>query len=304
MLARLAQEETREEINNCLAEMKLKMKMDNPTTPRYPKGQPMPSNVVHALLLTGKFGFLSRDLWNNFFARGSDRWRRQQLAHLVRRGYLKRHSNPEAWSTFVLGRRGIEFVKSQRGSVVTPPPVGHLFHDGVIAKSFMELQNQRLLKNWTCGREMKRDDAKTYLVSNRDGELKYPDSVFEIHAFGKPRTIALEYERERKAMSRYKAILRQYSGLTNISMVLFVYQQRSIKTTIEAAMKSLGQTSLRERLAFVDAEEWRRSPENAPITLGGTEMKLGAICKPLAEKKTPEGTSLSTSNAEQHQTMN
>ena len=276
--------------------------MSDATTLRYPNRQPMPSNVVRALLLTGKIGFLSRDMWNTFFGEGSDRWQRQQIAHLVSRGYLRPHSNPEARSTFVLGRNGIGFVESQGASVVTPPPVTYLAHDGVVAKSLMELQEHRLLKRWVCEREMKRDGVKNYLVSNRDGDLKYPDAVFEIHAFGKLRTVALEYERERKSLSRYKNILWQYSGLTNISMVVFVYQRKNIKTTIEAAMKYLGQTALTDRLAFVDAEEWKQSPHHAPITLKTGEIKLAVACKRFEGKSRHEGCSLSCSAAEQHET--
>jgi hypothetical protein len=247
---------------------------------RYPNGQQMPSNVVSALLLTGKVGFLSRDLWNHFFGEGTDRWHRQQIAHLVDRGYLQKHSNPEAKSTFVLTRKGIEFVGSINGSIVTPPPVTYLTHDGVVAKSLMELQEGHYLNHWVCERELKRDGAKEYLVSSRqDGEFKYPDAVFEIHAFGKLRTVALEYERERKSLSRYKNILWQYSGLTNVSMVLFVYQKPSIKTTIEAAMSYLGDTGLSDRLAFADAEDWKCKTDHAEITLKTGKIKLAVACK-------------------------
>jgi hypothetical protein len=251
---------------------------------RYPNGRLIPSNVVHALLLTGKVGFLSRDLWHSFFSTGTDRWQMQQIANLVERGYLRKHSNPEARSTFVLTRKGIEEIESVKGSVVTPPPVTYLTHDGVVAKGIVELERQKLLKQWVCEREMKRDGVKEYLVSNRDNELKYPDAIFEIHAFGKLRTVALEYERERKSLSRYKNILWQYSGLTNIAMVLYVFEKASIKTTIEAAMKHLGQTALTDRLAFVDAEEWKRAPEKANISLKTGGINLATACKRFEEK--------------------
>jgi hypothetical protein len=258
--------------------------MSTVTKLQYPSGQRIPSNVVRALMLTGKVGFLSRDMWNSFFGEGSDRWHRLQIAQLVDRGYLQLHTNSEAGSTFVLTRKGIAFVEEQRGSVVTPPSVTYLNHDRVVAKGLMELQERNLLKSWVCEREMKRDGVKDYLVSNRDGELKYPDAVFEINAFGKLRTVAFEYERVRKSFSRYKAILWQYSGLTNVSMVVFAYQNKNIKTTIEAAMKHLGQTSLSDRLAFVDAEEWKRSPEHAEIQLKTGSIKLAIACDPFEGK--------------------
>jgi len=97
--------------------------------------------------------------------------------------------------------------------------------------------------------------------------------------------VALEYERERKSFSRYKNILWQYSGLTNVSMVLFAYQKKNIKSTIEAAMKYLGQTALSDRLAFVDAEDWKQSPAHAPITLKTGVIKLAVACRRFEEKK-------------------
>ena len=258
--------------------------MSNVIKLRYPSGQPIPSNVARALLITGKVGFLSRDMWTTFFGEGSERWQRQQIADLVSRGYLRLHSNPEAGSMYVLSRKGIAVVEELGGSVVHAPPVTYLNHDRVVAKGLMELQDRKLIKNWVCEREMKRDGVKHFLVSNRDGELKYPDAVFVIHAFGKVRTVALEYERIRKSYSRYKSILWQYSGLTNVSMVLFAYQTKNIKTTIEAAMKYMGNTPLVDRLAFVDAEEWKRSPEHAEITLKTGTIKLAVACEPFEEK--------------------
>lgn len=252
--------------------------MKDATTLRYRSRQPIPINVIQALLFTGKIGFLSRDLWSTFFGEGSERWQYQQLAYLIERGYLRPHSNPEARSTFVLGKKGIEFVQLQRGSLVTPPPVTYLTHDGVVTKSMRHLQELSLLKKWSCEKEMKRDGVKDFLVSERDGDLKYPDAVFEIHAYGKSRTVAFEYERQRKSFSRYKGILWQYSGLTNLSMVIFAYEKAAIKTTIEAAMKYLGGTTLTDRLAFVDAEEWKRTPENADIFLRSGKIKLADIC--------------------------
>ena len=258
--------------------------MNEVTQLRYPSGQRVPPNVARALLLTGKVGFLSRDMWATFFGEGSDRWQRQQIADLVDRGYLTLHTNSQAGSTFVLTRKGIAFVEAQDSSVVTPPSVTYLNHDRVVARGLMELQDHKLVKNWVCEREMKRDGVKDYLVSNRDGELKYPDAVFEINAFGENRTVAFEYERVRKSFSRYKSILWQYSGLTNVSMVLFAYQKKNIKTTIEAAMKHLGHTSLIDRLAFVDAEEWKRCPEHAEIILNTGTIKLAVACNRFEEK--------------------
>ena len=249
---------------------------------RYVKGQPIPDHVIRALLFTGKVGFLSFEIWQNCFAVGSDRWKRMQIEYLTNEDYFENHRNIEARSTYVLGRKGKELVDELGGTVVTSPPVGHLTHDGVVAKSIQKLDAQNFLLSWVGERQLKRDGVKEYLISTKEDVLKYPDAVLKINAFGNQRTVAFEYERERKALSRYRAILWQYASLTTVSMVLFVCEKQNIRTTIESAMKYLGQTSLLDRLAFADASEWKSDPVNAPIQLGGSVIELGKICVPKA----------------------
>ena len=257
----------------------------NGVTFRYVKGQQIPEHVIRALIFTGRTGFLSFDVWENCFAVGTDRWKRMQFDYLKQEGYFANHRNPLARDTLVLGPRGKEIVDNVGGTVLTSPPVGHLIHDGVVAKSIQMLDAQNLLHSWVVERQLKRDGVKEYLISTKEDNYKYPDAIFKIHAFEKLRVVAFEYERERKAMSRYRAILWQYANLTNVSMVLFVCEKPNIKTTIEAAMKYLGQTALTDRLAFADAVDWKRNPLTASIQLGGSMIELGKICIPKIAKQ-------------------
>ena len=252
---------------------------------RYIKGQPIPEHVIRALIFTGKTGFLSYDIWANCFAVGSNRWKHMQFNYLKQEGYFDGHRNPEAYSTHVLGPRGRDLLNELGGNIVTSPPVGHLTHDGVVGKSLQMLDAQNLLYSWVGERQLKRDGVKEYLITTNEDTQKYPDAVLKIDAFGKQRVVAFEYERTRKAMSRYRAILWQYASFTNVSMVLFVCEQTNIKTTIESAMKYLGQTALTDRLAFADAADWKRDPARAPIQLGRTVIELGKVCVPKPMKQ-------------------
>jgi hypothetical protein len=256
----------------------------NTVTFRYVKGQHIPEHVIRALVFTGKVGFLTFDTWANCFAVGTDRWKRMQFDYLRKEGYFAYHRYALAYDILVLGPRGKEIVDDVGGTILTSPPVGHLIHDGVVAKSLQRLDAQKLLHTWVVERQLKRDGVKEYLISTKEDNYKYPDAVFKIHAFEKLRVVAFEYERERKAMSRYRAILWQYASLTNVSMVLFVCEKPNIKTTIESAMTYLGQTALTDRLAFADAADWKRDPLTAPIHLGGSVIELGKICVPNMDK--------------------
>ena len=244
---------------------------------RYKSGHPIPSQVIRALLFTGKTGFISYETWKSCFGVGTDRWKKMQLNYLIKERYFMGHRNPVTRNNYILGFRGSEILNELNASIVTPPPVGHLIHDSVVAKTMQILAAENLLCTWNTERELKRDGVKEYLVSNNDQTLKYPDAVLKINAFGKERTVAFEYERERKALSHYKAILWQYAGLTNLSMVLFVYERPNTKTTIQAAMRHLGQTALTDRLAFADAAEWKIDPITASIQLKSGTIQLGKV---------------------------
>jgi hypothetical protein len=91
-------------------------------------------------------------------------------------------------------------------------------------------------------------------------------------------TTALEYEATRKAHSRYKAILRAYAGMSDLSMVLFVCRNEAIQNAVESCLKSLEGTQLARRVAFVDAEAWVDDPARAPIKIRSGTIRLGEVC--------------------------
>ncbi len=245
---------------------------------RYPNGREIPANVVLAIRFTGKVGFLSGALWHDFFGIGTTRWKDQQLQFLSESQYFKRHRTATGKSYWVLGDRGIELLKENKDTRVTPVSATHLRHDEVVARAMLTLLKENLLRAFHVEREMKTYGVKQFLLSNKDHDQKYPDAVFKMTAFGGTRIVAVEYERERKSSSRYKNILFQYANLTQLSMVLFIVENSGIRKAIEGAMKHLGQTVLMDKLAFVDAEDWKKSPLTAPIHLKSGAVKLGEIC--------------------------
>jgi len=255
----------------------------------YKCDQPIPNNVIEALRFTGKVGFLSTTLWKEYFGQGNDRWKRRQLQLLVDRGYLQRHRNTYATRIYVLTDKSIEILKSLKASYVKPVPVLYLSHDIVVARSLLELKRDKIIGQYLVERTLKTYGIKEFLLSEKDNDQKYPDAVFKMIAYGKQRTAAIEYERERKSLSRYKSILWQYAGVTNISMVLFICENDGIRKAIESAKKYLGQTSLLDRLAFVSADDWQRSPANAPICLASREITLREICSPINELRADTG---------------
>lgn len=251
----------------------------------YPCGQPIPPSTLAALRFAGKTGFLGRETWERFFAIGTSRSKRRQIERLVTRGYLRPHRNTEAVGAFALGPRGLVLLNEQQWSYVPPVPIGQLGHDKVVGHSLLVLEQEGLIHSWVTERELIRDRNGNYLVQKKDSIAKYPDTIFKMHAFGNPMTTALEYEANRKSSSRYKTILRAYSGMTDLSMVLFVCQNTTIQKTIQGCLRQFGQTTLLRQVAFADAEEWKKSPSNAAITIRRGTIRLGEICAKTYERR-------------------
>lgn len=245
---------------------------------KFESGQRMPVNALAALRFAGRTGFLSRATWDRFFARGTPRWHRRQFEKLLVKGYLKDHPNPQGHGAFILTDKGRELLAQHSWSYVRPTPVGQLGHDQVVSDSVMALQSADVLHGWSVERELARDRNRAYALQKREQVTKYPDALLRVQAFGKPMLMALEYERQRKAASRYQAVLRAYAGMNDLSMILFICQNVTIQKTIERALKPFAQTALAGRVAFADAEEWISSPLKAALSIRSGTIRLGEVC--------------------------
>lgn len=245
---------------------------------KFESGQRMPVNALAALRFAGRVGFLTRGTWGRYFARGGTRWQRVQLGKLVAGQYLRPHANPQGHDVFVLSDKGRSLVERNTWSYVRPTPIGQVGHDEVVAHSILELDRAGVLQRWAGERELARDGARSYSLSKKDQPAKYPDAVLRVEAFGKSMLMALEYERQRKAVSRYQSVVRAYAGMSDFSMILFVCETETIRKTIEGVVKAFAQTPLAARVAFVEAEEWKTSPLTAAISIRSGTIRLGEVC--------------------------
>ena len=244
----------------------------------YRSGQPMPSNVLAALMYTAKVGVLSRKIWNVYFAKGTTRWKRMQLKFLVDRGLLKAHTCDSLDSKWTLTYLSEQILKENNVPFVPPVPPQYVDHDEVVAESLLRLSKTKFCESWQTERELKTLNYDEYLIMKREGEVKYPDGVMKACIRGKIRTIAVEYERTGKSTGRYRAILWQYGRMSNFTLVLYIYEDLLIKRRIQSALKFIGHTELMRRMAYVDAYEWKKDPFNAPIEFRNTISSFNKMC--------------------------
>lgn len=246
---------------------------------KYFGGRPMPENVVNALRLAAKTGFLSRRLWYELFATGGERWNRRQIEFMLKRGLLMPHPNPAAEDHWVLTPLGRSLVENTNLATVRASPVAQLHHDEVIARSLVRLERQGIVTQWLTEQELKRMQVKEFQLSNDVRNQKYPDAVFKSHVLGRERTFAIEYERTRKSPVRYKDILWLYSRSDTMSLVLFICENKTIENTILGRMKYLRVASLWNTIGLTQASDWTFDPATAPIRLNHRVVTLKDLCQ-------------------------
>ncbi|MDO9183719.1 MAG: replication-relaxation family protein [Bacteriovorax sp.] len=251
----------------------------------YANGRLMSGYVAEALRHLGKVGVLSSRDWGRYFCRNKHRrWQERQLGHLRKSGYIKKHPASSLLGKWILDEKGKAFLYARNWSIVNPVPANHVDHDEFVARTLCEMEQASYIYSWRVERELKMMNQKDYMVSNKDGEMKFPDAVFTMQLPSGVRTIALEYERRGKSESRYRSILWNYSALTSISLVIFICEDESISRRIERALKHIGNTELFDRLAITSALEWKSSPLEAPIKMSRGVLNLKSVCLKFEER--------------------
>ena len=254
---------------------------------RYSSGHLMSSNVVEALRYLGKIGVLGTRDWRRYFCPHKDRrWQERQLAHLRKNGYIKKHTASSLLGKWILDEKGKAFLQGRNWSVVNPVPANHVDHDELVARSLYEMEQASYIHSWKVERELKKLNQKDYLISNKDGEMKFPDAIFKVQLPNGLRTVALEYERRGKSETRYRSILWNYSDLSSISLVIFICEDEFISRRIERALKNIGRTDMQDRLAITSANEWKSSPLEAPIKMSRGAINLKSVCQKFNEIQT------------------
>jgi len=244
----------------------------------YKGGHSVPENVMDALKYIGKVGVMSRETWNQCFSKGTLRWKRKQLQHLVERKIVRAHTCGSVENAFVIADHGATILKKMNWPLIQPIPPQYIIHDETVAKAIIELERKGFCQRWFTERELKSLNSQEYLIQNINNETKYPDAILKMMIREKPRTVAIEYERTGKALSRYRSILWQYNGINNISMILYVVEDNTIKKRIKTALKYQGETAVSERLAFVNVNEWILNPLSAPIELKSSITSFNKLC--------------------------
>lgn len=245
----------------------------------YPCGQPMPGYVFEALKYIGKVGVLTRPTWNNYLCPGTDQWKREQLQNMVRRKLLTQHSCQNLKGAWVLSS-WVAVMLRQRGlSAVTPVPPHLIEHDEVVGRSAFILKQKGACKGWMSERELKMRGMDQFQVEKNKVSSKYPDAIFQMIIDGKQGYLALEFERTGKSSARYRTLMKNYSKLETLDLILYVTENDEIEKRIKSTLGIIRSSTFMKRIAFIKGRDWKIDPLSAPLLV---DTKTTSLAKLIA----------------------
>jgi hypothetical protein len=231
-------------------------------------------NVRDALQFTGKVGMIDGITWDDYFARGNERWRYRQFAKLLHHNIFIPHKNRHANDVYVAGQAGLKWLCDNQQVAVAPPPVGLIDHDLFVGKFLYSLKKSNMITSWAVDRELRKYNFGQKFFTQNSMDKKYPDAVMNLLVDQNENSIAIEYEKERKSYARYRSILLNYAQASNYFMILYILRDWKLKLVIEKCMKDLGLYELYDRLAFVKESDWARKLAYAKIYLKDNSFYL------------------------------
>lgn len=218
-----------------------------------------------------KSGFLTKGLWNEFFAEGGDRWRRMQWAFLSERHIFKPHRSSRASNVVVLNPKNTHVQKLVGNEISAAPFVAQLDHDELVARSLLQLSQTKAISDYQTESELRRLFP---LIRNRyrpKEREKYPDAIVQVTRGPK---VALELELTLKARRRYRQVLRTYRSRKDVGRIVFIVRSAVMFESITQAIKDTYYPLLERPIGFAWLEDWSQNPARARIDFKSTSTSV------------------------------
>jgi hypothetical protein len=252
---------------------------------------------VEEIRFAAKTGFITKGLWDDFFAKGSYSWRRRQWNSLTERGYFRPHPSPIVTNTLVLHRKNLEVKALLGDSISSAPYVSQLNHDQILARSILTLARQNLIESFRTELELKRENIGSQKVFNLSEKTKHPDAIIEIRGPEKIHHVSLELELTKKDYKRYFQIIRTYSANSKVQRILFIARTEGVFNCLRKAMRENSYQNALKPVGFISYHEWVKDPANAPIHTSGKITSLTAIKADLQKNESANLEKISDGNS-------
>lgn len=216
-------------------------------------------------------GFLTKEMWREFFADGGLRWQQMLWRQLLTEGYFRVR---EDWPDLYLPNPTHPFVKKRATFLARAPHISQLAHDELVARSYWLLREKLPDVNIKTEALLQREvPVQNRGRRDRDSD-KHPDLVVTLGDL----EIAIEIELNQKSRRRYEAILRTYRK-TGFSKVIYIVRSNATMNAIERAAGEVSFPRREIHLGYASMADWRGRPALAPITFDLEELSLTEILK-------------------------
>ena len=161
---------------------------------------------IREIEFMAKSGFITKELWEEFFFNGSRSWKFQLWKNLKDEKVLIEHRSKNGRDIWVLNRRHPLVIKTVGDAISTAPFVAQIAHDELVCRFALETMKQGLGIAYRLEPELKKMAPKTIRHYETSLREKYPDGLIQLNDNDKTR-VALELELTRKSPKRYRQML-------------------------------------------------------------------------------------------------
>jgi hypothetical protein len=249
----------------------------------------IPKHAIGPLRIAAKSGFLTKRIWNEFFASGNRFWRFRRWQALVGTGFF--NSVPDygfVESAVTLSDKGKAIADSLGMNPVYSPPAKNLWHDEELIRLALFLERQGWITNWMTEQELKVSGESVKLFRDEVRAAKIPDLIIEWNTSPKKILWAIELERTRKEFSRYYEMVGAYKGISRIESVLIIVAAKSIEANIKKAQGRMAYPQAERPMFFASMNEVIEDPISCELRQGPNRMALGKFAKALTGKEATE----------------
>lgn len=207
---------------------------------------------IEELAFACRVGFLTRNIWREFFAKGCQRWQNKLWARLRTDGFFRPHpAMPELYLPNPKNRTidpGVPFVAG-------PPSLNQIRHDELVARTCLLIERQvPHLQVKTEAYLKKEVPLRNKGLRTVDSE-KHPDLVIR----NSGEETAIEIELTQKSRAKYRTILRSYRR-TGFKKVIYIIRSASTMHAIDAAASEISFPRDQIQLGFGSMGDWRINP--------------------------------------------
>lgn len=241
-------------------------------------GQVRQMNVPEReIRFAAKTGFLSKRLWEAFFAGGTPSWNRRLWKHFVGRGFFLEHPSALVRDVLVLRRRH-PVVMGMVGDEISAAPIAWQYeHDETVAGILLELVRAGIVQSFVTEAELKRLQIGGRRFVESASRVKYPDAIVTVGGPSASVRIALELELSRKDPKRYRQCLDAYASRRDVDRVIFIARAGIVFESLKRAMRETYYPDWERPIGFSKLDDWKKNPLTAAIEFSESKTTMAAI---------------------------